>query len=272
MLTFSWRWMFIIMGLAGLVMAAIWRTFYRNPLEVTLTDREIAYCTQGDPARPPRPVTFREWRMLFKFRTTWGMMMGFFGVIYISYLYNSWLPGYFEIQRHMSLTHAGIASAIPFASGVAGSMAGGYCSHRLIRAGYTARNSCKIPAALALVGTACFTITAAYVHSNTLAIAGLSAAFFLNLLASTCSWALSAVAVPPNLTASAGAMMNFAGYIGGALAPTVTGLIVQRTGSFVSALEVGAVVALASALSYMFIVPGKTPDAHLDALDASLAQ
>lgn len=272
MLAFGWRWMFIIMGLAGLAMAAIWSTLYRNPSEVTLTDDEIDYCTEGDPTRRPPPMTFSEWRTLFKFRTTWGMMIGFFGIIYMSSLYHAWLPGYLEMQRHMSLQHAGIATAIPFTCGIAGSIAGGYSAHWLIRAGYTARTSCKIPAALALVGIAGFITAAAYVHSNTLAIACLSATVFLTPLAGTCSWALSSVAVPANLTASAGAMMNFAGYLGGALAPTVTGLIVQRTGSFVDALVVGAIIALVAAWSFIFIVPGEVPDAPLDALNSSLAE
>ncbi len=124
---------------------------YIDPSEVTLTDAEIAYCTEGDPAGRPSPVTFREWKKLFEFRTTWGMMIGFFGIIYMSYIYKAWLPGYLEIQRHMSVQTAGIAAAIPFACGIGGSIAGGYSANRLIRAGQTALNSCKIPAALALV-------------------------------------------------------------------------------------------------------------------------
>ena len=91
-------------------------------------------------------------------------------------------------------------------------------------------------------------------------------------MALTCSLALSSVSVPSNLTASAGAMMNFGGYLGGALAATVTGLIVQRTGSFVMALMVGAVIALISASSYMFVVRDEVSGADLDALHASLAE
>ncbi len=49
-------------------------------------------------------------------------------------------------------------------------------------------------------------------------------------------------------------MQNFGGYLGGALAPTVTGLIVQSTGSFVMALVVGAVIGVVSAASYLFVV------------------
>ena len=49
-------------------------------------------------------------------------------------------------------------------------------------------------------------------------------------------------------------MQNFGGYLGGALAPTVTGLIVGSTGSFVGALVVGAVIGVVSAISYLFVV------------------
>jgi cyanate permease len=51
-----------------------------------------------------------------------------------------------------------------------------------------------------------------------------------------------------------GSIMNFGGYIGGALAPTVTGFIVQGTGSFEPALLVGAAIALVGAVSYVVIV------------------
>ncbi len=61
-------------------------------------------------------------------------------------------------------------------------------------------------------------------------------------------------------------MQNFGGYLGGALAPTVTGLIVQHTGSFVPALVVGALIGLASAASYLFIVDQPITAADLDAV------
>jgi cyanate permease len=61
-------------------------------------------------------------------------------------------------------------------------------------------------------------------------------------------------------------MQNFGGYLGGALAPTVTGLIVQHTGTFVPALVVGALIGLASAASYFFVVDQPITAAHLDAV------
>src|SRR6202050_5786348 len=49
MLAFGWRVMFMVMGAAGLVVAAVWYVFYRNPSEVPLTAGETAYRPPGDP-------------------------------------------------------------------------------------------------------------------------------------------------------------------------------------------------------------------------------
>ncbi len=59
-------------------------------------------------------------------------------------------------------------------------------------------------------------------------------------------------------------MQNFGGYLGGALAPTVTGLIVQHTGSFVPALVVGALIGTVSAGCYLFVVDQPITSAELD--------
>jgi MFS family permease len=209
---------------------------------------------QGDPPGQRTQVTFAEWKQLFRFRTTWGMIGGYFGTIYLTWIYTAWLPGYLEIERHMSVKYTGIAAAIPFAWGVVGGLSGGYLADLLVRKGVSPMNSRKYPCAIALLGTALFTLAAAFVESNTLAIAFISASLFLVYVTSTCAWALSSVGAPTNCTASIGSMQNFGGYLGGALAPTITGLIVQSTGSFVWALVVGACIGVGSAASYLFVV------------------
>lgn len=265
MLSFGWRAMFMIMGIAGLVVAAFWFVLYRNPGEVDLTAQENAYRTQGDPPGQRTKVTFREWKQLFRFRTTWGMIFGYFGCIYLTWIYTAWLPGYLEIERHMSVKYTGWAAAVPFACGVVGGVLGGYIADILVRRGVEPLRSRRYPAAIALLGTAVCTVAAAYVSSNALAIAFISISLFLVYVTSTCAWALSSVAVPTNCTASIGAVQNFGGYLGGALAPTVTGLIVQNTGSFVPALVVGALIGAVSAGCYLFVVDQPITAAQLDA-------
>jgi MFS family permease len=266
MITFGWRGMFIIMGVSGLVVAAAWFIAYRNPHEVALTAAEDAYRAEGDAPGQRRQVTFREWKQLFRFRTTWGMVFGYFGTIYVTWIYTAWLPFYLEHERHMSIKDTGWLAAIPFACGVVGGISGGAFADFLVARGVAPIDSRKYLTTAGLLLTAASTVAAAFVESNALAIAFISVSLFSVYVTSTCAWALASVTVPMNCTASVGAIQNFGGYLGGALAPTVTGLIVQDTGSFVWALVVGAVIAVASACSYFFVVKDPITPAEMDAL------
>ncbi len=269
MLAFGWRWMFIVMGVAGLVIAVIWFVRFRDAKDAALTTEERAFLTEGEPAVVAAPVTFKEWRSLFAFRTTWGLIIGFFGIVYMTWLFQGWLPGYLEIQRHMDIRTTGWVAAIPFVFGVVGSVGFGWVTDRLMAAGFSPVNSRKLPIIAGLIGMAVFTLIAAETSSNFIAVAAISVAVFCNGGSSGMSWSLASVAAPANCTASLGSMMNFGGYIGGALAPTVTGFIVQATGSFEPALLVGAAMALMGALSYIFVVR-RDPIAATD-LDRRLA-
>jgi sugar phosphate permease len=254
MLGFGWRWMFVIMGLVGLAVAAAWFVLYRDAAEAGLTEPERHYLTEHEEAPATHHASFAEWGALFRFRSTWGLILGFFGVVYMGWLYLAWLPGYFEIERHMSIPKTGWVAAIPFAFGVLGSIGGGWFADRLMATGLSPINSRRIPVIVGLLGMAGFTVLAAETPSNTIAVACISAALMFGACSSGMSWALSSVAAPANLTASLGAIQNFGGYLGGALAPVITGFIVQATGSFVPALLISAAIGLASALAYLVLI------------------
>ena len=257
MIGFGWRWMFGIMGLAGVVVAAVWFLLYRDPTEEHFNDQERHYLTDGEEPRSQAPVRLAEWLGLFRFRTTWGLVLGFFGVVYMGWLYLAWLPGYLEMQRHMSIPKTGLVAAVPFAFGVVGSIGGGWIADWLMRRGFSPVNSRKIPVIVGLLGMVAFTVVAAETPSDFMAVAAISAALMFGASASGMSWALASVAAPANCTASLGAIQNFGGYLGGALAPTVTGFIVQATGSFTPALLVSAAIGLFSALMYLVVIRGE---------------
>ena len=256
MLLFGWRWMFIIMGALGLGVAVLWYALYRNPGEMALTEDEHRWRREGDPPERAGQVTLAEWGGLFRSRTVWGLILGFFGVIYQNWLLNAWMPGYLEIERHMSIAHTGIAAAIPYIFAVTGGVTGGLFADRLMARGWTPINSRKLPLCLGMLGVTAFIVAAATVPSNAAAVACLSVVFFCGTVATTNAWALVSVVAPANRTASLGSLMNFGGYLGGALAPTATGFIVQSTGSFVPALLIGAAMSAFASAVYLFVVKG----------------
>ena len=256
MLEFGWRWMFMTMGILGFVVAAVWYLFYREPAQLDLTEDEHRYRGEGDQAGEVRQITFVEWRSLFRARTTWGILLGFFGVIYVNWLFNAWLPGYLEIERHMSVFHTGFAAAIPYIFAVLGALSGGWLVDRLAARGLSAIDSRKIPLCAVMLLEAVFVSIAAFVPSNSIAIACLSGAMFCGAAATTYAWALVTVVGPANCTGSLGSLQNFGGYLGGSLAPLITGFIVQATGSFIPALLVGAGMALFACLAYVLLIRG----------------
>jgi MFS family permease len=256
MLPFGWRWMFVIMGVVGVAIAIVWYAFYRNVAEVTLTDEETAYLSQGEEPAPPK-VTFAEWRQLFAYRATWGMIFGFFGEVYMGWVYQAWLPGYLEYQHHLSIGKTGFVAAIPFIFGVLGSVIGGNIADRLVRRGWSPITAYKLPIVAGLTGMATFTVLAAQMADVTAAVVCISAAVFFNGICGAVCWGLASVIAPRNLTGSLGSIQNAGGYIGGALGPTVTGFVVQATGSFVPALLVSAAIGYAGALVYLLVVPNR---------------
>jgi MFS family permease len=257
MLSLGWRWMFVIAGGAGIVLSLIWYAVYREPREVNLTADEKAYLSEGETTSTADRVTWSDWKKLFGYRATWGMAFGFFGEVYMGWVYQSWLPGYLEIERHMSIPKTGWIAGIPFAFGVIGSIGSGWLTDFLSARGVSPVNSCKIPVVVGLGGMAGFTIVAAMTPSTFIAVAAISTALLFNGMAGAMCWALASVIAPRQCTASLGSIQNCGGYIGGALAPAVTGFIVQDTGSFVPALLFSASVGLVCTLVYIFVVPGK---------------
>lgn len=256
MLTLGWRWMFIVMGVLGLIVAVLWYLLYREPSQVGLTAEENRYRSEGDQAGEIKQITFHEWGGLFRSGTTWGLLMGYFGVIYVQWVFYSWMPGYLEIERHMSVAHTGIAAGIPYLFAVAGALSAGWLVDFLARQGVSPINSRKLPLCSVLALETGCVIAAALVPSNTLAIIFLSGAMYFGTAATTYSWTLVTVVGPANCTGSLGSLMNFGGYLGGSLAPLGTGLIVQETGSFVPALFCGAGMALFAAIVYLLLIRG----------------
>jgi sugar phosphate permease len=254
MLSFGWRWMFIIIGAVGVLMGIVWWVVYRDPENRDLTAEEHLYLVHGEDHTRGTQVTFAEWRSLISYRTTWGMIFGNFGNGHMVWLYAAWLPGYLEIQRHISIPHTGWLAAVPYVFGIVGSLFGGWAADRLMLAGLSPISSRKVPLILGMVGATACTVFAALTPSDAAAVAAIAAALFAGNLASATIWALAVVAAPSKGVASLGSMQNFGGFLGGALAPMVTGFIVQATHSFVPALLVSAVSSILSALVYLLVV------------------
>ena len=98
-----------------------------------------------------------------------------------------------------------------------------------------------------------FTVAGALAGSTAACILFISCGLFGVNVASSCGWALAAVAAPSNAVATLEAVQNVGGSLGGALAPFITGWVVQTTVSFVPAFVLAAVIAVVCAGIYWWM-------------------
>ncbi len=263
MATFGWRRMFFIMGALGLIAALVWYIFYRDPQRAGLSEADLQSLRADEPPSSG-DLALAQWLRLFQHRTTWGMVLGFAGALYLIWLYLTWLPGYLRVQHHMTTLQVGFAASVPFIFGFLGSLAGGAVSDRLAARGISPINSRKLPIAAGLIGMALFTVPAALIQDRNVAVGCIALAMFCGNAATANAWALVTATAPSGYVASLGSIQNFGGYFGGSFAPVITGRVVDLTGSFTLALLFGAVVAVVSALVYLFVVREPISGAFLD--------
>jgi len=118
MLTLGWRAMFIAMGASGVVGALVWFAVYRNPHTAELSANDRAYLAANRAAEVQ--VTSAQWARLFHFRAIWARMLLAFCAGYAIRMYQTWLPGYLEMQQHMSIARTGVLASIPLICGIVG--------------------------------------------------------------------------------------------------------------------------------------------------------
>ena len=226
----GWEWVFYTTGALGFAWVLWWSAVYRPPL------REAA------------PIAGAQnkvrWARLLRYPTTWGVMLGQAGYLYIYYVFASWLPGYLVLQRGMSALTTGWVGMLPFLVGTVCVVLGGWIGDRLIAAGGRVTLVRKGFAVGGLFGATAFTILGAYAVDDSLAV------LFLTLAVASFSFSTAAVnsmpidVAPPHIVSSLVSLQNFGGNVGGSFAPLVTGLLISRSGNFTIPLLVAAGVAL----------------------------
>jgi MFS family permease len=262
MLAYNWRVMFVVMGLAGVVAAVVWFLIYREPRTQALQPRDEEYLRSNREASSS--VSLRQWSSLFRFRAMWALMLGAFCTGYITWMYQTWLPAYLEMQQHISIAKAGFLASVPLICAFFGALCGGYVSDWLVKRGVNQIASRRRPLILGLLASAAFTGLAANASSAGVAIGCIALSMFFMQFGITCKWILVTVVTPQAYCASAASNQNFAGFLGGTLSPILTGFIVDETGSFVLALSIGAVITLIGAALFQFMMTTVIDEGELE--------
>jgi len=260
MLTFGWRSMFVLLGGLGLVLAIAWYPLNPDRIQIALNASEAAYLETKYVTKTNTAISFEEWKRLFKLRSVWGMMLGFGGINYTAWLYLSWLPGYLQVERHVSIARSGWIATIPFMAGALGMLVSGAVADAMAHRGRDLIQSRRLLIVLGMIASAVCTLAVAVAASTTEAVLVISMALFFIHFAGTSAWGLVQVATPARMVASVSSIQNFGSFICASFAPILSGIILDHTHSFKLALGVCACVTFAGSLCYLLIFKQRIPD------------
>lgn len=185
-------------------------------------------------------------------RNLLGMCLGHVGFSYYWYLLVTWLPDYLVESRHMTLQRAGAFVTIPYLVFTVSEPLGGWIADRLVTFGFNERRARKAVVTAAFFSSVML-LVAARTAGDTAAVWMIGAASLVGLATGNL-YTLTANAAPEDTVGVWMGFLNFAGNVSGVVAPVVTGLLIQRTGSYYPGFAVAVVILHLALPAYWWIV------------------
>jgi ACS family glucarate transporter-like MFS transporter len=267
--TFSWHYVYIVMGALGIVLAIVWQLLFHVPTKHPhVNQAELDYikagggliemdshlgAAKGTAAAATKPnFKFGDITQLFKSRMLSGIFLAQYCVTAISWFYLSWFPIYLVKEKGFSILKAGFIASIPAIAGCIGGISSGFVSDWILKKTGSVTLARKIPITIGFTLSATIVICN-YVQAESVVIALMSAAFFGKGFGNL-GWTVVADTAPKEIIGLTSGVFNSIGQASGIITPVVIGYILQETGSFNGALLFVGAHGLIAIFSYWVIV------------------
>lgn len=264
-LQWGWRWAFIITGLLGFIWVVFWWLLYKSPAEnKRVNAAELAYIQSGDDeeASPadaennssaPSSVS---WKELFRYRQTYAIVFSRFVTDWVWWFFLFWTPDYLNKVHGVDLKATVLPLIIIYAMSSIGGIYGGAVSSQFVRAGKTVDFARKTT--ILLFALLVLPLNAVpYIHNIWIVV------LIIGLATSTHqAWASNIFTIvsdvyPKNVIGTMTGVSSVGGAVGGALASSFVGLILQWTGSYTMIFMIASCMYLVAWLTLKLFVPIK---------------
>ncbi|MFJ7746681.1 MFS transporter [Peribacillus sp. NPDC097295] len=252
-ISYGWRVSFIAIMVIGLIWAICWWKFAKEKPkesvdEVNTGKPYVAATTEGK----------LKFTFYLKQKTVLFTALAFFSYNYILFFFLTWFPSYLVDARGLSVENMSIITVIPWIFGFIGLALGGFISDYFYKK--FAKKGVLFSRKLVLVS--CLFLSAVCIGFAGLVSTTLSAVtlvalsvFFLYLTGAI-YWAIINDVVDPDNVGSVGGFMHFLANTAGIIGPTLTGYIVDTSGTYtVAFLLAGGLAVIASLAVIRFVRP-----------------
>ena len=235
----GWRWTFVLFGCVGLLWAAVWRRFYRDPAVLQTV--------------PLAEHTAIPWNALLASKQLRLIFAMYFCQSFGSWFYFGWFPVYLVKGAGFTESQMGIFSALPFLMGAAGNIVGGLlCDYLAVRLGLTL--SRRLVGALGLSISALLMLGMSMTRNHAAIVIFSSLGFGTADLMTPVAWAIC-LDIGGTRAGLVTGIMNTAGQIGGFVCSVLFGYVVAATGSYNTPLWGVAAMVFAAAVLFTRLDP-----------------
>jgi len=247
---FGWPSIFFLFGALGLVWAVFWfwRIFEQPSAHPRISKTELQLFQVEQSKNETSEAV--PWGALLSRKPVWALIINHFCTNWTSYVLLAWLPSYFRHAYGLSIINAGIYSAAPWLTMFFMMNAAGWFADYLIKRGISSLAVRKLMQTTGLLGAAVFLLLAIEVSTAFEAMFLMSGA--LGLLACTfAGFAPNVLEIAPKHAGILSGITNTTATIPGIIGVTVTGWLVDVTGTYVSAFVLAAALCVFGAVVWL---------------------
>lgn len=253
---YGWRMPFFVIGSIGLIWVGFCYSWFRDfPMQMKampLAEKEMI----GRSCRHKDQQHLVPWKLIFRNRTLWPLMLMYFCCQWANYFFVAWMPVYLQEGRGISENSMKRITSLLFIVGIIGFLAGGAAGDWFLkRKGLTKGR--RLTGMLGLGACGFLLLMAAISSDNTITASCLIGANFSFSFGVMVSYAVCADIGRNNAGTVTGAM-NFFGQMGAFSLALIFGKIVQVTHHFDYPLYLLAGVLFAGCLLWLAIDPEKS--------------
>lgn len=273
MMSHGWRRLFILVGVISVAWAFLFVFLYRDmPEEVpAISLQELAHIRGVDENGSVKSLRFSKrprvpWMHLLKSWNIWGIMFAYFSYLYCLWIFLAWLPSYLVTYREFTVFKTGFLASLPLLAGVFGDALGGWLTDFALVKTANLRFARRSVAIIGMLGCASLILPAAITTNSYAALFYLTGAMlFLEMIIGP-AWAVP-MDVGGEYSGTVSGMMNMWGQFGGALSPTVFGILAAR-GSWIAPFVIAACLLVSGAGIWGFWIDPEKLVIPLDSLIA----
>jgi MFS family permease len=233
----GWRWFFIGLGVGSFVWLIPWFMYMpRDRAAEAVAEHQGPHLVE-----------------LLSKRSAWGTFIAHFCANYYWFFLLTWLPTYLIRERHYSPSGMAAVNSTAFLLMAAATITAGWFSDRRIAHGVSPTIARKTMVGSGLIGSTII-LPVAIVQNEMISVGLLLLACMAFGVYTSNSWAITQTLAGPLAAGRWTSVQNGVGNLSGIAAPYVTGVLVQKTGSFYWPFLVSAVIVLIGAFFWTVVV------------------